>query len=389
MNEEESGIKNGRLVCATTVPMTADLFLKGQLAFLRESGWEVTLVSSPGALLERAGAREGVATVGLEMEREISLLKDLYSLARWVALLVRLRPAVLSVGTPKAALLGLLAGYLLRVPRRVYVVRGLRYEGANGARRFFLKALERLVCRLATDVVIVSLSVGEVLRRDGLCKKEMLLIGAGSSNGVARRDETLDVKLERENVRRRLNIGLNEFVVGFVGRPSRDKGGDVLFAASRELEAAGVRHTVVVVGDGGEPSVKRSTNSCTISVGWVQDAQKLMCAFDVLALPTLREGFPNVVLEAGAVGVPTVTTRATGARDSVVEGVTGLLMDVGDQVGLARKLELLATSPDLRASLGNAARVRVENDFSPESIWRGLDAIYRGEVSRCSWISQV
>jgi glycosyltransferase involved in cell wall biosynthesis len=376
-----------RLLCATTVSVTADLFLRGQLAFLRESGWDVLLVSSPGETLDRVGSREGVETVGLPMERELAPIKDMCSLARWIALLLRRRPDVVSVGTPKAALLGVLAGFLVRVSRRVYVVRGLRYEGATGHKRRVLMAIEWLTCALATDVVVVSPSVGEMLKKDRLCTKAMLLVGAGSSNGAVSRPKGFDLQGERERVRNRLNIESNEFVIGFVGRPNKDKGGDILYEASERLREQGVDHTIVIVGADGQQSGRPTISAQTISIGWVADAQALMCAFDVLALPTMREGFPNVILEAGAVGVPSVTTRATGARDSVIDGKTGLLVDVGDAEGLAGRLKQIAASPELRDALGRAARVRVEEEFAPERIWSGLDAIYSGRVDSCPWIT--
>lgn len=368
-----------------TAGVSAWALLRGQLADMAARGWTVTVVADGDERLELAASREGVRAVPLRMAREISPLQDLKSLVSWLYLLRRERPEVLNVGTPKAALLGAVAGWLTGVPRRIYVVRGLRFEGATGSRRAILVAMERLTIRASTDVVVVSRSVGERMLEVGLDRRPLLLIGEGSSNGVdgvglAAKAQAVDPSA----VRSELGVSMDRFLVGFVGRITFDKGAAFLADAMQILEDRGVPISLVVVGDSEDAAADRhlrSSGAQVTTTGWTDEPWKYIASMDVLVLPTKREGYPNVVLEANACGVPVVTTRATGAIDSVVEGVTGLLVDVDDAPGLADALERLHADPPLRSAMAKAARTRALSDFAPQRIWDGLAAVYRREYS--------
>lgn len=150
---------------------------------------------------------------------------------------------------------------------------------------------------------------------------------------------------------------------------------------SAELKNA----VLVTVGDTEEPDVTvklRSLGDRWISIGWLDDVAPVLLACDALCLPTHREGFPNVVLEAAAAGRPVVTTTATGARDSVIDGTTGFLVPVNDSQALAQALKKLATNPALRVRLGDEARRMARQDYRPETIWRALDATYRSQEAQ-------
>jgi len=369
--------KLGVLICATTVPSTARAFMRGQLRYLSDQGWDVRLISSPGAELDSVGSEEGVDTLGIQMERELSPVSDFRALFRWFRELRRIRPDVVSAGTPKAALLAMIASYVLRVPRRVYLVRGLRYEGEHGFRAAILKTVERLTLFLATDIIVVSSSVYSTLCRDRIITKPAFLVGDGSSNGVEAR-VGLDIGATRQRIRAELGIEESAFVAGFVGRPSADKGSDTLYSASKLLADRVPNFKVLVVGSNVPTGSALNVGSALLGTGWVNNPRDYMCAMDVLVLPTRREGFPNVVLEASTVGIPSITTDATGAIDSVIDGVTGFVVPVDDAKLLSDRLHVLASNPGLRASLGESARRRAEAKFSPSRIWFGLDAIYRG-----------
>lgn len=373
----ESGRPSDRkLVVGVTVGASAFSLLRGQLAWFERQGWSVTLVSTPDEMAHRAAEREGVPLVGIPMHRGISPVKDLVALARWLRVLRRLRPAAVSVGTPKAALLGGLAAWLLRVPRRLYVVRGLRLEGSSGPLALILWLMEWATMRLATDVHFVGASLAaEARRRRLVVPQRSWLIGSGSSNGVdaaavARRVSEVD----RVELRDRLGFAPDDVVVGFIGRITRDKGVDTLLQAcgSTELDK---RARVLLIGSLEEPDLGAMISELTgrvQAVPWTDDVWGYLAAMDVLCLPTLREGFPNVVLEAGAAGIPTITTHATGAVDSVVDGHTGLLIEVGDSVALVDRINRLAVDAELRETMGTAARTRAFAEFNRERIWQGL-----------------
>lgn len=371
----------GRVVYGVTIGGSAFSLLRGQLAWLRERGWDVRLVSSPDDEAHIAAEREDVRFYGLPMTRSITPIQDAIALRRWLKLLGKLKPAAINVGTPKAGLLGGVAGWLRRVPQRLYVVRGLRIEGTRGPLSWVLWLTEWATMRVATDVLFVSPSLAlEAQRRGLLDGRKSWAIGSGSSNGVLAHEVAARAgEVDRRELRERLGLGADDFVVGFVGRITYDKGVDQLIEAFGRVTDPRIRLLCI-----GEPEDEQLAAQVGVlgdrvrRVGYTSDLWGHLPAMDVLCLPTLREGFPNVVLEASSVGMPTITTRATGAVDSVIDGVTGLLFDVGDTDALLRHIHTLANDWEKRERMGAAARQRVLTEFQPERIWSGVEEILQG-----------
>lgn len=377
------------ILYGVTIGRSASSLLRGQLAWFREQGWRVVLVTSPDEAASQAAEREGVEFEPLKMHREISPLSDLRALTRWISVVRRYRPDAVNVSTPKAGLLGGLAAWALRVPRRLYVVRGLRAEGADGILGSVLRGLEWLSIHLATDVIFVSDSLAAECERLGLVSRSRSrVIGEGSSNGVQAESVSARArKVDRVALRTELGFTESDFVVGFVGRITRDKGVDTLLRAllSERIDS---RVKLFIIGTLEEPEWGRQIDALgdrVTRISWTDDVWGHLAAIDVLTLPTLREGFPNVVLEAAAAGVPAITTRATGAIDSVVHGQTGFLIDVSDSAGLVDRINELADAPGEVARMGEAARERVVSKFRPETIWNGLQEILQqGMVAESS-----
>lgn len=376
-----------RIVYGITVPQSAATLLRGQLGWFREQGWDVHLVTSPGSLLDTVAEREKVAVHPLPMQREISPLRDVGALVRWIALLLRLRPGVLNVGTPKAGLLGAIAGWLTRVPRRVYIMRGLRLEDTRGLQRRVLWLTERLTILLATDVVCVSHSLRDEARALGLFGRSdrPVVIGQGSSNGV-NPDRWNFAAVDRDAVRSDWGVDPGELAVGFVGRIAFAKGVQDLLGALAELQGLPVRGVLVgpVEDEALRPAIAALGDRVVCRDGWTSDLDHVYVGIDVLCLPTRKEGFPNVVLEAALAEVPTITTTATGSRDSVVPDVTGWLVETGDVSQLADAVRACAKDRDGVREAGRAARRRALEDFRPQKIWAGLQSIYLGEPPAAS-----
>lgn len=369
------------LVYAVTVPSVAYSLLRGQLSYMATRGWSVTLACSPGRGLDAVRERERVEIVEIITERDIRPFQDLLSFVRWIRLLRRLRPAILNASTPKAALLSLLAGRLTGVPMRIYLVRGLRLETESGLRRRLLILMERLSAWSATQVVAVSPSLREELLSLRLtCGQDPIVLAKGSSNGVdVERIAEQTASVDRSALRRSLGIGDSDYVVSFIGRLRPDKGALELAEAMCRPELA--EDWLVTQGDIEDIralDALKKVGRRHIALGWRNEIHSVLAISDVLALPTHREGFPNVVLEAAAAGVPAVTTDATGAVDSVVHGDTGLIVPTGDVVELAAALARLGRSPDLRQTMGARARARALRDFKSEVVWQAMAAIYEG-----------
>lgn len=374
------------------IGVTSDLSLslmRGLPQYLASRGWDVHVVSSPGPGLDALRGEQGLTVHALRMAREPSPLADARALLSWIALLRRVRPDAISVGTPKAGLLGGLAARWTRVPWRIYHLRGLRLETTTGVRRSILAILERTAMASSNMVISVSASLRQRVVDLGLVDGSRIrVLGHGSSNGVELPARPPSAE-ERAAARQRLGLEPQPPVVGFVGRLTPDKGLDVLAAARALLAERGVDHQLLIVGgvdEQADPAILdalRSVGRPPIETGQVPDARSFYAAMDLLCLPTLREGFPNVVLEAAAAGIPAVTTDATGAVDSVVDGATGLIAAVGDPGSLADRLqELLEATAGARRAMGQAARERAGRDFSRDQVWALFaDALGSGPAS--------
>ena len=371
-------MRRARLLYVVTSDISLDVLLHGQLAHMRDLGWQVAAIADDGGRLSQVAEREGVAIQGLSMAREISPVRDLDSLARLLRRLRELRPDVVNYGTPKASLLTSIAAWTLRVPRRVYVIRGLRYEGTTGRRRAVLLQAERIASGLATDVVAVSESVARAYRRDVRPRRPIVVIGRGSSNGVRPRD--VPNAAEMADIRARY-IGAGQTMVLFVGRHHPDKGFDDLVAALArpELDSSVLVSVGPVEGELPASAQVLAEGQRWHHVPWSDDAQLFMAAADLLVLPTRREGFSNVLVESQLMGTPVVAYDVTGTGDAVRAGATGLLTPQGDVLALATAIRSLVDDPSLRHQMGAAGREWVMAEFSPRRVWSGLDRVYRGE----------
>ena len=387
-----------RLLIAVTSPLACSFYSGGLLRYLQRAGMSPILLSSPGAHLIEVCAKEGVSSISVPMERQIAPVRDFISFCGLYRTVRRLRPAIVDASTPKAGLLTGVAAWLARVPCRVYTLRGLRLETASGLKRAMLWAAEWVACACSHRVVCVSPSLRA--RAIGLNlvspdKAKVLVKGSGGVD-VKRFSPANCRSLESGNLRSRLGIPPGAPVLGYVGRFVKDKGIRQLVEAFQELRGTYPNLHLLLVGDFEpgdpvEPEVRRYIESerAFVRPGFVSDTAPYYSFMDVLALPTYREGFPGVPLEAQASGVPVVTTTATGAVDSILDGVTGFLVPVGDTAALTAAIGKLLADPDLRARMGKAGRERMERDFHPEVIWDALIQLYRELMEEKLGSSQV
>lgn len=379
-----------RVVHVLTVPESL-VFLRGQVDFMRARGWETSVVTSPGPALDAFGARHGVPVHGVDMPRRMSPLEDAKSLARLTALLRRLRPDLVHAHTPKGGLLGTLAAAMAGVRARIYHMRGLPLMTATGAQRRILAATERTSCGLATRVLAVSASLRAAAVEARLCPAgKIRVLGSGSGNGVdgeGRFDPARVPSDARAALRGELGIAPDAPVIGFLGRLVRDKGIVELAEAWGRLRATRPDAHLVLGGVFEERDAVPSATRAALEgdprvhvVGFVDDTPRFYAGVDVITLPTYREGFPNVPLEAASMRVPIVATRVTGCVDAIVDGVTGTLVPPRDAEALAAALAGYLDDPALGERHGRAGRARVLREFRSERLWAALAEVYEEEV---------
>jgi glycosyltransferase involved in cell wall biosynthesis len=369
------------LLMGITHPQTC-LVLHPRIRALREAGFRIVLVASPGELLEHTALTENVECVAIPMRRGIAPLADLVSLFRLWRLLGGLRPDVVEFSTPKAGLLGSLAAMLRRIPRRVYLLRGLKLETSRGWRRQLLLAAERFASACAHVVLCNSASLRAQARALSLAPPAKLrLLGEGSSKGV----DVDRFSPGKSSVRNGLGWSKSALVVGYVGRLTRDKGIPELVEAFESILCARPDARLLLVGwfDASADALDNDLRSrieqhprihCT---GYVEDTVPYYRAMDVMVLPTWREGFPNAVLEAQATGIPVVTTFSTGARDSVLPEVTGLLIPAGNPQAICEAVRKLCEAPGLRRRMGATGRAWVREHYLERSVLRFTAEFYR------------
>ncbi len=375
----------------------SSVLVRGQLGHLAQEGFDVTVATRlalPVGSDAASGSDErdpgGTWDPGVRVEyvpfvREPSPVADLRALWATVGLIRRVRPTIVNASTPKAGLLGMLGAWVCRVPVRVYVVRGFRFETAVGWRRRLFRSLEWVAMRCANHVVFNSPSLLAVAERERLVPAGRgEVIGRGSGNGIDLARFADAALPTRPQARTELGVPDDAIVVGFVGRFTRDKGiADLIGAFTSTLRRRDDVRLLLVGqfedGDPVTPEVRRliESDDRIVTVPWLADPRVAYRAMDVLAFPSYREGLPNVPLEAQLCAVPVVAYEATGTVDAVAAGVGGVLVPVGGVGELASALGELVDDHERRAEMGAAGSAWVADRFDRAALWDGLVERYR------------
>ncbi len=370
-----------KLVHITTVPDSL-IFIDGQIAFMKERGYEVSVISSPGEKLDAFARRTGTPCYNVEMPRAITPLQDLRAITELTNTLFEIEPDIVHAHTPKGGLLGMIAASIAMVPHRVYQMRGLLTFTAQGRRREMFRRAEQLSCALSHRVICQSHSLrAEALREKMVSEKKstVLLNGSNGVDALGRFNPFNSLT----DIRKKLGIKKNEKVIGFVGRLVKDKGIEELIEAWKIVRKNNDAKLILVGPIEERDALQKSiieTIKSSPDIFWTdftRDTPAYYQAFDFLVLPTYREGFPNVPLEAAAMGIPTIATEVPGCIDAVVNEKTGLWVPSQKVPELADAMLRYLGDDKLCKKHGKAARQRVLDSFQPEKIWEENDKLYQ------------
>lgn len=367
-------------------------FLKGQVAFLVQHGYEVVIISGPGEEISMLSKEEGARLISIPFSTEISPLRDLKQLFQIISFLKKERPGIVNAGNPKSGFLITLAGWLIGQGNRIFTMHGLVSDTRSGFKKWIIGITEKLSCRLAHKVIVVSPSLREHAEKRGILKKgKGIVIENGSCNGVDTEiyARTPAVLIKADEMRRKLKIEPGQQVVGFVGRLSKDKGIDLLINSFNRITNKHANARLLVVG----PLITNNQLSQSvldqlyndnkiIYVGKLQDVIAAYALMNMLVLPSLREGFGNVLTEASAMEVPVVAADIPGCRDAVQHLHTGELFEKGSIDALTKALEKLITQPELAQQYGRRGREYVSHKFSNQKIWQGYLQLYNQAINK-------
>lgn len=357
-----------------TVPQSLSSFCRGMLKELSQE-YDVVAVSSPGKLLDEVGAREGVRTIAVPMERHISLVRDLKSLWRMWRVMRRERPDMVHSMTPKAGLISMMAGWLTGVPVRVHTFTGLVWPTAKGFKRRVLMATDWLTCACATHIIPEGEGVKSDLLTHHITYKPIKVLGYGNVKGI---------DLNRYNPDEFDAGQHNGFTFVFVGRIVRDKGINELVNAFDRLHQEHEDVRLVLIGpreDDLDPvlpeTVARINRGDGIeAVGRQSDVRPFYAQADALVFPSYREGFPNVVIEAGAMGLPSIVTDINGSREIIINGQNGVIVPSQDEQALYQAMKHFVENPDEIKTMAANARPLIASRFEQGYVRKCLYDFY-------------
>lgn len=375
-----------KLVVGITAPSSVVL-IAGQLRYFKDLGYETYLMAPNHQSVTDYCKFEECTHLPVDFEREIAPLKDFKAFFQVLKHLKRVKPDIVNLGTPKVSLLGMTVAALLGIKKRIYTCRGYRFQHEKGFKRKILFLNDKLVCFLSHQIICISNSVRQLGIDNSLfSESKAIVINKGSSNGV-----NLDL-FNRDKINQEVKEKFvqkfqlkNKFVFGFVGRINDGKGVNELYTVFNELSAQFPEMVLLMIGPYEKSQLKDpeiqskfENHPNIISLGKIsqEEIPLYMTLMDVFVLPSWREGFGNVLIQAAAVNVPVISTTGTGTIDAVHNGFNGILVPVADVLALKNAMFQLYSNKELREKYGNNGIEWVKN-FDQPLIWNEMDKIYK------------
>jgi len=377
-----------KLVRITTIPLSLEKLLEGQLTYM-EKHYEVIAIAAEKERLEQYGKSNEVRTFWVEMTRKITPLQDLKAVVKLYMFFKKERPLIVHTHTPKAGIVGMLAGKLAGVPIRLHTVAGLPLIETSGFKRKILDLVETFTYKLSTRVYPNSLELKKLIVKLGYAKRNKLkVLGKGSSNGIDTNyfDPANFIKdKEKSSYKKELGIPDEDFVYVFVGRLVSEKGINELVTAFSQLYSSHQNISLLLVGpfeqklDPLDNTVFKTikSHSKIFTTGYQEDVRPYFSISDVLTFPSYREGFPNVVMQANAMGLPAIVTNINGCNEIIKDGINGKIIPVKNVTDLKANMEELLLETSLRSKLTQNARKLIQANYERSKFWAILLKEYK------------
>lgn len=376
-----------KFIRITTVPISLEKLLENQLLFMK-SHYSVTAISSDKENLERVGKLQGVDVYHVEMTRKITPLQDLKAVWKLFNYFKKEKPFIVHTHTPKAGTVGMMAAKLAGVPHRLHTIAGLPLLEVVGLKRKLLNAVEKLTYSCATHIYPNSYGLQEIIIQEQICNPSKLkVLGNGSSNGINTTYFSPDNFTDQQNQIVKTNLGIKpeNFVFIFVGRLVGDKGINELIQAFKKISSETASAKLILVGPFEadlDPLKKETlqeinTNTNILSVGYQKDVRPYLAISDCLAFPSYREGFPNVVMQAGAMGLPCIVTNINGCNEIIIEGHNGTIIPVKNSSALYQAMKKMIDAVDLRVQLQQNSRPMIISRYEQQVVWEAILAEYK------------
>ncbi len=376
-------MKKHKIIRITTVPLSLGGLLKGQLKFMSQYYDLIGISSKEGDRLNNVSVDEGIRVIPVEMTRKITPFKDLIAVYKLYKIFKEEKPTIVHSLTPKAGTLSMIAAMLAGVPHRLHDVVGLPLLVATGGKRILLDQVEKVTYFCATNIYPNSFNLRDIILKNKYTNIDKLkVIANGSSNGI--NSSYFDPKTysddQKRDLRNKFKINDDDFVFIFVGRLVKDKGLNELVSVFKQISSNTKNVKLLLIG-GYEneldpllpESVKEiDSNTNIISLGRQNDVRPFYSISHALVFPSYREGFPNAVIESGAMGLASIVTDINGCNEIITNGLNGLIIPVKDKDSLYKSMKMLLDDKVLLKKLSENSRSNILTYYKREYVWEEL-----------------
>ncbi|RZK26931.1 MAG: glycosyltransferase family 1 protein [Flavobacterium sp.] len=382
-----------KLMRITTVPISLLVLLKKQLLFMADH-FDVLAISSGGDALSELAMEKSLNVKQVDMTRKITPISDIYAIFKLFRIMRSELPMIVHTHTPKAGLLGMIAAWLAGVPIRLHTVAGLPLLEKKGFLKWALERTEILTSLFATQVYCNSKNLMALMIKEGYCNRNKLkVLGEGSTVGIDTsffNPETLGNSNQRRNLRASLRIEEDNFVYCFIGRMVGDKGVNELVQSFVNLYETNSSLILLLVGpfeeelDPLQDKIKLLIHSHA-GIRWLdfkKDVRSYLWISDLFVFPSYREGFPNVLMQAGAMGLMSIASDINGCNEIIQHNVNGLIVPVKDIPALEFAMRLVYSKPDLRRAMASVSRKMITDRYESKLMASLLFEDYEKKIKK-------